>query len=557
MRSDVAAVIAGGESLTVEFKRARGLNDRSIVEAVACMANGEGGLVLLGVEDDGTVSGVDPRHGDHTNPALIEAMILNRTMPSLVCAVSIERLDELDVVVIEVPAASITGTKDGVYRRRSVRVDGKPECVPYEPTEMWSRHFVLSHQDFADVVARGAVMSDLDPRELERLRTMASRPGADTVLSRLADEELCRALGVLRQGAGAHDEITLGGVLLFGRESALRRHLPNAESSFVRLDGLEVEENDIQVGPLMRVAEDFYARVQPHNAEVEIPWGLHRVAVQRVPNVALREAIANALVHRDYAERGMTRMTLERARLTVESPGGFPPGVSQENILTTSRPRSRTLADAFKRAGMVERTGRGVGRMYDALLRTGRSEPSFALSSDRVVSVTFETADVDVEMTRFIVSREDATQRSFSLDELRILHELRTFGSTQVADVVRALRLDEQRARSTLAALLEQGLVEVRGVGRGRRFHLSAAFYRLTEDPSAYIRVRGTEPLQHEQMVLNFVREFGKIRRSEAATLCMLDGPQATRLLQRMTSSGQLEQVGERRATYYVIAEVD
>ena len=72
---------AAGESLTLEFKRgkARALNDDTIVEAVVCLANGSGGLLLLGVEDDGRITGLDPRHGTRTEPHLLQAMILNKT----------------------------------------------------------------------------------------------------------------------------------------------------------------------------------------------------------------------------------------------------------------------------------------------------------------------------------------------------------------------------------------------------------------------------------------------------------------------------------------------
>lgn len=545
---------ASGESLTVEFKRGRPFpNDRALVEAAVCMANGPGGSIVIGVEDDGTVSGVGHRQSGRLEPVLIEALIVNRTTPSLVCAVSVETVPEGDVVIIDVPPAhSVTGTKDGVYKRRSLRVDGRPQCVPYEPAEMWSQQFVLSGQDFADVEARAAGMHDLDPAEFARFRNMAGRRGGDEYLANLSDEDIGRALGVVRAEAG-RQVVTLGGVLLFGREAALKRWVPNAETSFAEVSGLRVVANEVSTKPAFKAAEDLFASIQARNAETEVPWGLHRLAVQRIPQAAIREAVANAVVHRDYAEQGVTRVRLDEGALTVESPGGFPPGVNRDNLLTTSKPRSRTMADAFKRAGIVERSGRGVGLMFDALLRTGRAEPDYSRTTDRSVTVTFDVSAVDVQMTTFILQREDETQREFGLDELRVLHAVRTYGTLQASELVELLRMEEARVRVTLAGLVQQGLIESRGVGRGKRHHLSAAFYRLTKDDSAYIRLRGTEPLQHEQMVLNYVTEYGSIVRSAAADLCMLDGPQATGLLQRMRRAGLLVQQGDRRTTRYVL----
>lgn len=100
--------------------------------------------------------------------------------------------------------------------------------------------------------------------------------------------------------------------------------------------------------------------------------------------------------------------------------------------------------------------------------------------------------------------------------------------------------------RAQLARLAAAGLVEPRGVGRARRYHLAAAFYRLAE-ATAYVRLQDTDPIQQEQMVLSYVERFGSITRGKAAELCRLDPGQARRLLQRLTADGRLELVGECR----------
>jgi ATP-dependent DNA helicase RecG len=102
-----------------------------------------------------------------------------------------------------------------------------------------------------------------------------------------------------------------------------------------------------------------------------------------------------------------------------------------------------------------------------------------------------------------------------------------------------------------LERLVEAGLVEGRGERKGRTYHLSAATYRRLGIPSAYIRRRGFEPLQQEQMVLQYVQKYGRITRAEAAELCHLSPPQAYRLLQRLVRSGKLVPHGRKKGAWY------
>lgn len=104
----------------------------------------------------------------------------------------------------------------------------------------------------------------------------------------------------------------------------------------------------------------------------------------------------------------------------------------------------------------------------------------------------------------------------------------------------------ESEVRATLNRLVEIGLVEPRGERKGRTWHLSDATHRRLWQRAAYVRQRGFEPLQQEQMVLQYVGKHGRITRKEAAELCRISGPQAYRLLDRLAEQGQLAREGER-----------
>ncbi|GIV69789.1 helix-turn-helix domain-containing protein [Caldilinea sp.] len=169
-------LIMEGESLLVEFKgeESRPLSDDEFIEAIVCLANrprGDVAWLVLGVEDDGRITGAWPRHGVTVNPLRLQALIANRTRPSLSCRVETLTVEGKLVVVIEVPRAFMpVGTTSGVYKRRAIGSHGKPECLPYHFHEMQAYQASRGQLDYSALVAPEARWEDLDPLEFERFR---------------------------------------------------------------------------------------------------------------------------------------------------------------------------------------------------------------------------------------------------------------------------------------------------------------------------------------------------------------------------------------------------
>lgn len=137
----------GKETLSKEFKSdLKGLPDSELVEAVVALANTDGGCVYLGVEDDGTPTGVKQKHQD---PIGMAAMIANRTVPPI--SVRSELVgDDIKVVQVEVPKSqSVVSTKSGKILRRMMKMDGTPESVPMYPYEIATRLSDLGRLDYS------------------------------------------------------------------------------------------------------------------------------------------------------------------------------------------------------------------------------------------------------------------------------------------------------------------------------------------------------------------------------------------------------------------------
>ncbi|ACY19679.1 AAA-4 family protein [Gordonia bronchialis DSM 43247] len=547
---DTAALIAGGETFTTEFKRSD-IGDKDLTKAVACLANGDGGVLLIGVDDDGTVVGAKPRHGTVTSPERVAAYIQASTEPALAVDVSTEIVAGHEVIRIDIPRANPgpVGTKLGVFTKRVIKSTGEPECAPMTAHEIVSMGMVTRGQDFAAATARGATFDDLDSNEFERFRQLCRAAGDD--LGELSDHDIISALGLLP----IHDPVSIGAVLLFGTKSAMQHWVPNAEFIFQDLRESGPSANVTIVAPLLAAAEQLRTLIDTRNTVTELMAGIHRVEVPLIPSLTRREAVANTLVHRDYTAVGPTRVQITESEFVVSNPGGFPPGVTIANLLDQSRPRSPVLAAAFKRAGLVERKGKGVNDMFEQQLRAGRAVPDYSHSTTDSVVVTVPLGNADLDLVRFLLTWENESQNPLRLNELRVVHEVKSSGSATSSEVAEELHLIPATAKTILGRLVEYGILEARGVGRSRKYHLTARFYDLAQDRNAYVRVKGADPLQQQRMIMDYVHAYGSITRSQAAQLCQTDPHQARAILKRLVEDGRLRLVGERRAAKYMSPE--
>ena len=447
-------LIIAGESLTTEFKS--DYNDADLVRAVACLANGEGGTLLLGVKDDGTVVGAKLRHVNRTDPARVAALIQNSTEPPLGVDVNVEQIAGKEIVRIDVPRAEPgpVGTKKGTFTRRALDSTGKPECVPMTIHEIVSMGVLTRGQDFASAIARGATTNDLLPQEFDRFRKHALANGDS--IGNLSDLDILKALGL----APTPNDVTLGAILLFGTSAAIERWVPNAEALFQDLRANATMMNERLVGPLFQTAEQMAHLIDQCNSKTELFVGMSRIEVDLIPEKTRREAIANALVHRDYSQLGPIQVQLSSTEFIVSSPGGLPPGITISNILDQSRPRSPLLAGAFKRAGFVDRKGKGVNEMFEQQIRAGRAEPDYSRTTSSSVTVAVPLGSADLDVVRFLTGWENEHQVSLNLDELRLVHEIKASGAATNTELSDQLGMRTSAVRANTTRLSELGIID-------------------------------------------------------------------------------------------------
>jgi ATP-dependent DNA helicase RecG len=538
------------ESLTVEFKSDQScLPDRDLLATAVSLANTDGGDIYLGVEDDGDVTGIQPQHA---NPTGVIALIANRTNPPL--SVRAHLLDEQGKQVLQVTVPRSmrpVATSDGQLQRRRLMADGAPQCVPFYPHEILQRQSQLGVLDYSSLPVEAATVNDLDPLERQRLRQMVERFGGDRYLLDLNDSELDGALALVKSQDGEQYP-TVTGLLLLGKEAILRDKLPTHEVAFQVLDGTQVKVNDFYRWPLLKIFERVTEQFEVRNEEDEVQVGLFRVPIPRYDRRAFRESFVNAVAHRDYTQLGTVYVRLDDFGLSVSNPGGFVEGVTLNNLLVVEpKPRNPALADAMKRIGLAERTGRGVDLIYEGLLRYGRPEPDYSESSATTVKIRMSSADADPDFVKLIIEEERRGAR-FGVDALIIMSELRSQRRMDLHELSVATQKSEPAIRAVVERLVERGLVDGHGATRGRTYTLSSSVYRRVGLSAEYVRQVGFDRIQQEEMVLRYAREHGKVSRKDAMALCRLDEDQASLLLRQLSADGKLMMIRKGRNTHYI-----
>ena len=552
---ELREIISHGEKIDVEFKRRRSsqdFNDTELVRNAACLANGEGGFLLVGVEDDGSITGCAPFHprSNETDPRRIEALIAHQTIPALVTTAEVHTLEGQEILCVHVPKVeSPVATSKGVYQRRALRIDGQPECVAMDPSYLFSRYNSVNARDWARLDAPGASLEHLDPEEFELFRRMVRQQGGDGVLANLNNEETLRALGFYNDDP---HPVKNGAILLFGTHDSIRRWIPNHEIILQVLDGSDIRLNKWIVSPLFSAMNEVAERLDVYRIEEEINSGLLRIALPNLPERVTREAVANALVHRDYTALGAVRIVLDNQSLSVTSPGGLPRGVTLDTLLSASTPRSPALADAFKRAGLVDRAGRGIQVMYRILLSAGRAAPDYSATTDDMVSVEIPVTGSNLEFARFVNDWQEK-KGELGVLELRLLHLIHAEGRLTMEEIIDLLHDTPTRLRRTLNHLADISLIEVIGRGGSREFRLGSGFYDIVGRRPDFIRSQVMNEVRAEQLILAYIGEYGSITRAQAAETCGLTGQAAYRILRSLNERGAIVKQGQTRNTHYIL----
>ena len=543
------------ESLEIEFKSdVSKYRDHDLIEDIVGMANTAGGSLYLGVEDNGTVTGV---HKDHRDAIGVAAMIANHTVPSISVRAEIIMEDGHEVLRIDVPRSkTVVSTASGKMLRRRWKLDGSPQNVPMYSYEIPSRLSELGLLDYSAQPLAGATLDDLDPNQRLRLRrTIQTKQGGEKELLSLSDDELDAALRLVTNNNGTYVP-TLTGMLLIGKTERIAELIPTARASFQVLEGTSVRINEESTKPLLELFENYETFLKAWNPEREIEYGLFRIPVPEFDWAAFREGLVNAFCHRDYTMLGSVRILIDDEGMTISNPGGFIEGVNLKNLLTVEpQGRNPALADALKRIGLAEKTGRGIDRIFEGSIQYGRPWPDYSESTTTFVKLFIQRAKADLPFAKLVADEQNRQGKSLSIYTLMILSVLNTERRASLERILEVTNLRENKVRSAIESMIEMGLVEATGRGKYRSFILGKKVYKENKKEIPYVRQTDIDRIRYPELVMKLATtKGGTITKQDVIELLSVSPSQAYSILNRLQKEGRIKLLyGGKYAKYKAI----
>ena len=463
------------EGIHLEFKKAE--NDYTFDKLLcycAALANEGGGKIILGISDK------HPRAVTGSQAFKSPERTVHSLTEKLHLRVDCEERHEPAgrVLIFHVPSRfpGMPVGVDGAYWMRSGE-----SLVPMTQDQL-RRIFDEVGPDFSAEICPRATLSDLDPAAVADFRARWMQKSGTAALAALSDEQLLRDAELLTP-----DGITHAAMILFGRRESL---------GLLRLGHVEVifeyrsSTGSIPYQQRMEWRQGFFSfydalwqTINLRNDLQSYQSGLFRYDIPTFAETVIREALLNAISHRDYRLGGSVFVRQFPRHVEIISPGGFPPGITPENILDQSLPRNRRIADALQRCGLIERSGQGMNRIYEETIRHSKPLPDFSSSAAHEVRLTLRGQIQNPAFLRLMEKLSAEEGLDFTTSDFLVLDAIQR-------DVPVPAGI-----RDRIPRLVEMGLVETIGRGRGTKVLFSRRFYSEAGQPGAYTRKRG---LDHE-----------------------------------------------------------
>ena len=489
---DIDDILQNRENEVLEFKEAKSnFDSRERSDNCAAIANAGGGRLLLGVSDDAKIVGTSVYSGTlnkvpHDVNQAIGVWVIVEEVPH----------SKGRVVVFDIPARPVGHCvkSNGRYLIR------KGDSLVEMDSETMREILNEIQPDFSSGIVKGLAIDDLDDRAITDFKKrMAEKTGNHTLINSstvqiLKDAELVR-----------DDKLTLACLILLGKKEKIAELLPQAEIIYEWRSTPEQIHHDFKASwkaPYFLIYDEVWQTIHARNLRTPYQEGFIQQEVLAFDEKSCREAVNNAVAHRDYSISGRSIFIYASPQsFAVVSPGGFPQHITPDNILKAAPHwRNRLIAEAFERTKLVEKSGQGIDVIFEAAIRQGKGVPDFKGTDAHTVQINIPAKVKDAEFVRFLEKIVNEKQMRFSFDEI---YEL---------ELLREQKIVENPQHKE--KFLKLGIVEKIGKTSGTKYMLSHKYYSYEEKPGAYTRIRGLTREHKKRLILEHIEResHGKIR---------------------------------------------
>lgn len=453
---DIEALIQRGESENVEFKESLMLKDE-IGKTVSAFANHRGGAVLVGINDRGESLGVDI--GSNTLEELAN-YIKKNTDPAQFPSIKTASINDKTIVVMEITAG---GEKPVLFKGRAWRRVGRTNQL-LSSSEIRALARESSKFYWDEQICERATLEDIDGEKVKWfLRKAKVERNIDVDLETPAEEVLDR-LNLICSG-----KLTNATLLLFARNP--QKFFIQSEVRCARFKGTKPLKPFIDMkvfsGNIIDQVDKVVNFVLEHIplAAWVVPGKIERKEKYAYPPDAVREAVINAICHRDYESPSNVQARVFDDRVEIWNPGKLPEGWTVETLKQKheSKPFNPLIADQFFLIRFIEKWGTGINDMIAKCVEWGLPEPEFELSGTSLV-VTFR---------RSLLTEESLRGLGLNDRQIKIIKYLRKGGYITSSEYVEMFGITGRQARMDLSQLVSTGLILKIGKARQTKYRFN------------------------------------------------------------------------------------
>ncbi|NCS81352.1 MAG: transcriptional regulator [Ignavibacteria bacterium CG_4_10_14_3_um_filter_37_18] len=400
--------------------------------------------------------------------------------------------------------------------------------------------FNESQPDFSAQVCENAVIDDLDEIAIHNLRHLWSKKSGNAAMLTIPIMELLQGAELL-----IDVKLNYGALILLGKKEALGRLLPNAEIIYeYRSSESSIsaqQRQDYRIG-FLAIYQKLWDLINLRNDIEHVREGLF---IRDIPNFneeVIREALLNAVTHRDYHLQGSVFIRQFPKLLEIENPGGFPTGVTPENILYKQNPRNRRIAEVFQKCGLIERSGQGADKMFRFSIEEAKSLPDYTRSDTYSVNLRLSGGIQDVQFLKFLEKISEEKKIDWTVSDLVLLEYIH-----------QGIKLTPS-FHDALYRLINQDIIEVSGRGKGVKYILSKKFYTFLGEKGVYTRRKGLDTGAKKALLIKHIEHYSKAKFDEFNDVIPgLTRDQLKNLLKSLRKEGKIEFLGAHRNGYWVL----
>tara|TARA_R110002096_G_scaffold55844_1_gene143029 strand:- start:3685 stop:5418 length:1734 start_codon:yes stop_codon:yes gene_type:complete len=512
---------------------------RCILGYLTALCNEKGGYMVIGMTDNypHQVVGTNQNLGSIGD---LEANIYRDTGIRPKVYELFEKLKR--VLVIEVPSRPA----GKVFKFEDVPLMRVGEELKAMSDEVYLKILNEQDSDFSKEICSKLNISDLDLKAIEILKEKYSVKQNNPQFKTLSDEQVLSDLELL-----VNDKLTNAALILLGKEEVIKKLLPQA-SIMLEYRSLEnqipFENRLVYIQPFFKLIDILWTTINLRNGSFPIQDGAYIFNIPYFNEEVIRESLNNAITHRDYRRTSEIVIKQFPQRLDIINAGGFPVGVTLDNLLITpSTPRNRLLADVLQKTGLVERSGQGVDKIFYNTLSEGKSEPDYSKSDYFQVTLKLSAVIKDRAFALFIDSIQKELPEHKKLSVLEII----TLNKIKKRSPKKGLDLEQ------INKLLDKKLIERRGKTNAVFYILSKDYYEFTDEKTKYYSL--LEPDDNEVLakIIQFLNKENYVKMGDLANLFegKLSRRQVRARVNKFVNDKMIEQVGSGKSTKYILGE--